>query len=107
MNTENTVRPVKCANVLGYPNMPLNIWGKATLLLNLLYRQGLLPECHIYAVSEDVGSDFKINGIRVGNTEEQVTTCIWLMVESYATEGHIDFQGNAAMAEAATDAAAC
>ena len=95
---------IKHANIPGYPNMPLNIWDKATLLLNLLYREGLLPECRIYGVEED-GGEYEINGIRVGSTEEKVTTCIWLMVESYATEGHIDFQDNSTVAEAAAEAA--
>lgn len=92
------------ANIPGHPNMPLNIWGKATLLLSMLYREGLLPECHIYDTEEE-GGEYEINGIRVGRTEEQVTTCIWLMVESYASEGHIDFQDNQTIAEAALTAA--
>lgn len=98
---------IKHANIPGYPNMPLNIWGKATMLLNLLYREGLLPECRIYGVEDD-GEDrgeYEINGIRVGSTEEQVTTCIWLMVESYAAAGHIDFQDNRTVAEAAAESA--
>ncbi|MBP8275324.1 MAG: hypothetical protein KAX55_00325 [Propionivibrio sp.] len=86
---------IKRANVPGYPNMPLSIWGKSTMLLNLLYREGLLPACHIYACDDE----YLINGIRVGRTEEEVTTCIWLMVESYAAEGHIDFQDNETVAE--------
>ena len=96
----------KRANIPGHPNMPLNIWGKATMLLLLLYREGLLPNCHIYGVGEGEECDeYEINGIRVGTTEEQVTTCIWLMVESFAAEGHIDFQDNATVAESAIDAA--
>lgn len=98
---------MKHANIPGYPNMPLNIWGKATMLLNLLYREGLLPECRIYGIYGINGSDeYNINGISVGSTEEQVTTCIWLMVESFAAEGHIEFQNNQTVAEAALDAAA-
>lgn len=69
------------------------------MLLNLLYREGLLPECHIYGVGDS--DDYEINDISVGSTEEQVTTCIWLMVESYAAEGHIDFQNNPTVAEKA------
>lgn len=91
------------ANIPGHPRMPLNTWGKATLLLNLLYRQGLLPECTIYGIDE-TGGEYEVNGIRVGSTEEQVTTGIWLMVESYAAEGHIDFRDNATLAEASIDA---
>lgn len=96
---------IKYANIPGHPNMPLNIWGKATLLLGLLYREGLLPECHIYC-TEEVGGEYEINGIRVGTSEEQITTSIWLMVESYAAEGHIDFQDNQTVADAALEAAA-
>lgn len=94
----------KHANIPGYPNMPLSIWGKATLLLNLLYREGLLPECHVCGLEEE-GGEYEINGIRVGSTEEQVTTCIWLMVESFAAEGHIDFGNNQTVADLALDAA--
>lgn len=74
-----------------YGKMPMNIWGKSTLLLNLLYRQGMLPVCHIAFHEEAAGGDYRINGIRVGNTEEEVTTNIWRMVEVYADEGHIEF----------------
>lgn len=95
---------IKHANIPGHPNMPLNVWGKATMLLNLLYREGLLPDCHIYGIEEE-GGEYEINGIRVGRTEEEVTTSIWLMVESFAAEGHIDFQDNATVAEAAAEAA--
>ena len=44
---------IKRANIPGYPNMPLNIWGKATMLLNMLSREGLLPNCSIYGVEAD------------------------------------------------------
>lgn len=77
----------------GYRGVVLNTWGKATLLLDLLNKQGLLPNCHIYGVG-DTG-EYEINGIPVGRTEEQVTTAIWLMVESYAAEGHIEYQNKA------------
>lgn len=97
--------PIKSANIPGYHEMPLSIWGKATLLLGLLYREGLLPKCHIYGTSEE-GGEYEINGIPVGRTEDQVTTCIWLMVESYAAEGHISFQDNQTIAEAMLEAAA-
>lgn len=95
---------IKHANIPGYPNMPLNVWGKATMLLNLPYREGLLPDCHIYGTEEE-GGEYEINGIRVGRTEEEVTTSIWLMVESFAAEGHIDFQNNATVAESAIETA--
>lgn len=103
---EEGAMTIKHANLPGHPNMPLNIWGKATLLLGLLYRQGLLPKCDIYGVGEEGAGGYEINGIRVGSTEEQVTTCIWLMAESYAAEGHISFQDNQTVAEAALEAAA-
>lgn len=103
---KNQIMTIKHANLPGYPNMPLNIWGKATLLLDLLYRDRRLPKCDIYSVGDDGVGEYEVNGIRVGSTEEQVTTCIWLMVESYAAEGHISFQDNPAVAEAALDAAA-
>ena len=79
-------------NVPGYNKMPMNIWGKATLLLNLLYREGLLPDCHIAYHENEEGGEYKINSIRVGNTEEEVTTSIWRMAEVYHAEGHIDFE---------------
>jgi hypothetical protein len=94
----------KKANIPGHQSVILNTWGKATLLLDLLYQQGLLPKCHIYCV--DQHEEYVINGIRVGATEEMVTTCIWLMVESFAAEGHIDFQDNQTVAEAELEAGA-
>lgn len=95
---------IKSADIPGYPNMPLNIWGKTTMLLNILYREGLLPECHIYGVGDNESGEYEINGIPVGSTEEQVTTCVWLMVESYTAEGHISFQDNQTVAQAAAEA---
>lgn len=74
------------AEVLGR-TVTLNLWGKADLLLSLLYKQGLLPDCHIY--SEEGSDVYLINGHPVGTTEEEVTTNIWLMVERWSKLGYL------------------
>lgn len=74
------------AEVLGR-TVILNLWGKADLLLTLLYKQGLLPDCHIY--SEEGSDVYLINGHPVGTTEEEVTTNIWLMVERWRKFGYL------------------
>ncbi len=103
---KNQIMNIKHANLPGYPNIALNIWGKATLLLDLLYQEGWLPKCDIYGVGAEGSGEYEINGIRVGSSEEEVTTGIWLMVECYAAEGHIDYRDNPTVAEAALEAAA-
>ena len=67
--------------------IPLTTWGKCTLLLQLLYRQNLLPECHIYEMEH--GDEYFIRGNAVGKTEEEITTNIWLMVERWERCGNM------------------
>lgn len=74
------------AEVLGR-TVTLNLWGKADLLLSLLYKEGLLPDCHIY--TEEGSNVYLINGHPVGTTEEEVTTNIWLMVERWSKFGYL------------------
>lgn len=77
---------IEKVDLRGYGAMPMNIWGKSTLLLGLLEREGMLPECHIYGV--DDGS-YCINGTPVGTTEEEVTSNIWKMVACWQKNGWI------------------
>jgi len=77
---------ISSVDLPGRPNMPLNIWGKTTLLLDLLYIQGWLPECHIYGTEEP---GYTINGIPAGETESEVTSFVWRMVECYKKNGYL------------------
>ena len=72
--------------ICGRGEMPMNVWGKATLLLGLLGREGMLPECHIYGTEDGA---YSVNGISVGTTEEEVTSNIWKMVECWQKNGWI------------------
>lgn len=82
--------------VMGGPTI-LNLWGKTNLLLQLLKYNMMLPDAHIYY--DENKETYCINGIAVGNSEEEVTTCVWLMVDSFKSEGHIDFRDNATISE--------
>lgn len=82
--TATTVYPT--VDVMGR-QVTLNLWGKANLLLSLLYVQGALPDSHI-AGAED-SDEYFINGQPVGTTEEEVTTNIWLMVERWQKHGYM------------------
>ncbi len=92
MSADRIGTTYETATVLGCTNMPMNVWGKTTLLLSLLYREGHLPDCHIYALTQDDADregTYFINGEPVGKTEAEVTTSVWRMVERYKAHGHL------------------
>jgi hypothetical protein len=75
--------------VLG-SEMPMNTWGHATILVGMLYSQGLLPvTCHVYGVGEDEENPemMYINGEPLGITTDEVLHSIWKMVNCYKRTG--------------------
>lgn len=79
MSTIHVIRAV------GSP-VPANTWGRCTLLLRLLSKQGLLPECSLY---ERGDNDLFINNVNLGSTEDQIVNGIWKMVENYRDHGYL------------------
>ena len=76
-------------------DVTLNLYGRTSLLLDLLYRAGMLPSVSAYGKE---GSDaLFINGENLGTTDQTVQFGIWRMVESYRTSGYL-FDGDFALA---------
>jgi hypothetical protein len=66
-------------------DVTLNLFGRTNLLLDLLYREGLLPD--VMACGKEGADALFINGESLGNTDLTVHFGIWRMVENYRTSG--------------------
>lgn len=79
---------------------PQNVYGRASALLDMLYRDGQLPDCHAYGVDEAEADragqapgvlyvGIGIGGEPAGVTDAEVTTFIWRMAETYREHGYL------------------
>ena len=70
---------------------PANVYGRATALLSLMYRDGLIPEVSVYG-RDDPDSDpevLYINGEAAGKTDAEVTDFIWRLSDCWRTNGFL------------------
>jgi hypothetical protein len=78
------------ASLKGREGTPRNVYGRATLLLSLLYRAGSLPELSVYGKEPDECPDMLyINENPVGVTDAEVTNSIWDIVARFQQHGYL------------------
>ncbi|AQH05758.1 hypothetical protein A9R05_42845 (plasmid) [Burkholderia sp. KK1] len=65
----------------------LNVWSRANMLLQTLYRDGVLP--NVFIAFDEVLDQYTINGVHAGRTDETVQNTVWKMVESWEKHGYL------------------
>lgn len=65
----------------------LNVWSRADMLLQTLYRDGLLPS--VFIAFDEVLDQYTINGVHAGRTDVTVQNTVWKMVESWKKHGYL------------------
>ncbi|MFP3637647.1 hypothetical protein [Paraburkholderia sp. SIMBA_054] len=73
----------------------MNAWGHASLLLDVLFFQNLLPECHVAVFPDDHPTDagvcyIETENVKLGRTSEEVSTAIWKLVVCWRENGYLD-----------------
>ena len=85
MNSESPTA-VEFVRLPGFPDTPLTLAGKASLLVALLSREEQLPDCVLTGPVPDASEEpgmFYFNGHPAGRTEEDLVSYIWRMVEIF------------------------
>lgn len=69
-------------------DVTLNLYGRTNLLLDLLYKQGLLPNMMAHGNGEEGSDDLYVCGdVNIGSTDQTVQFAVWRMVENWRQHG--------------------
>ncbi|WP_241023835.1 tellurite resistance TerB C-terminal domain-containing protein [Burkholderia sp. Ac-20365] len=83
-------------SVLMRDDVPMNTYGHAMLLLDLLYLENLLPECSVDVRPQEHPERGAIfvpgEDITLGRSAEEVTTAIWKLVVCWRKFGYLDLE---------------